>query len=84
MPSHKTSLFFVLNTLNKKEVKIIQRYFTSNGTLVSGGQVGHLAHTSCTMLNLSAKKSTRFLLWTGRPLRQPILARGKQSMEWIA
>jgi quercetin 2,3-dioxygenase len=29
-----------------------------------------------TTLSVSAKKPTRFLLWTGRPLRQPVVARG--------
>jgi redox-sensitive bicupin YhaK (pirin superfamily) len=50
-----------------------QGYFSTNGTLVSAGQVGHLAHTStthgATMLTMSAKEPTRFLLWTGKPLR---------------
>lgn len=57
-----------------------QGYYSSNGTLVNAGQVGHLTHTStthgATMLSVSAKEPTRFLLWTGRPLRQPIIARG--------
>jgi quercetin 2,3-dioxygenase len=57
-----------------------QGYFGSTGTVISAGQVGHLAHTStthgATMLSVSAKEPTRFLLWTGRPLRQPIVARG--------
>ena len=58
-------------------------YFSSNDTLVNAGQVGHLAHTSArtetdgpTILNVSAKEPMRFLLWTGRPLRQPVIARG--------
>jgi quercetin 2,3-dioxygenase len=57
-----------------------QAYFSSNRTLVSAGQVGHLAHTSMidgpTTLSVWAKKPTRFLLWTGKPLRQPVVARG--------
>ena len=56
-------------------------YFSSNDTLVSAGQVGHLAHTSArtdgrTILYVSTKEPMRFLLWTGRPLRQPVIARG--------
>ncbi len=47
-----------------------QGYFSTNGTLASAGQVGHLTHTStthgATMLSVSAKEPTRFLLWTGR------------------
>ena len=57
-----------------------QGYFSSNGTVVNAGQVGHLTHTSAadgpTTLSVSAKKPTRFLLWIGRPLRQPVVARG--------
>jgi len=57
-----------------------QGYFSSNDTLVTTGQVGHLTHTSTTdrptILNVSAKQPMRFLLWTGKPLRQPIVARG--------
>ena len=57
-----------------------QGYFSTNGALVRAGQVAHLTHTSstngATMLSMSAKKPARFLLWTGRPLRQPIVARG--------
>jgi redox-sensitive bicupin YhaK (pirin superfamily) len=57
-----------------------QGYFSSDGTLVNAGQVGHLTHTSVidgpTTLSVSAKKPTHFLLWTGRPLRQPVVARG--------
>jgi quercetin 2,3-dioxygenase len=49
-------------------------------TSVSAGQVGHLAHSSTndgrTTLSVFAKKPTRFLLWTGKPLRQPVVARG--------
>ena len=57
-----------------------QGYFSSNGTLVNAGQVGHLTHTSVadgsTIFSVYVKKPTRFLLWTGRPLRQPVVARG--------
>ena len=57
-----------------------QAYFSSKRTSVSAGQVGHLAHTSAydgpTTLSVLAKKPTRFLLWTGKPLRQPVVARG--------
>jgi quercetin 2,3-dioxygenase len=57
-----------------------QGYFGSNDTLVSAGQVGHLAHSSTTdgptTLSVLAKEPTRFLLWTGKPLQQPIVARG--------
>ena len=57
-----------------------QGYFSSNGTVVNAGQVGHLNHTSAaggpTTLSMSAKKPTRFLLWTGGALRQPVVARG--------
>ena len=57
-----------------------QGYFSTNGTLISAGQAVHLAHTStthgATMLSVSAKEPTRFLLWTGKPLRQPVIARG--------
>jgi quercetin 2,3-dioxygenase len=57
-------------------------YFSSNGTIISAGQVGYLAHTGTgaaagpTILNMSAKEPMRFLLWTGKPLLQPIVARG--------
>jgi redox-sensitive bicupin YhaK (pirin superfamily) len=54
--------------------------FSSDGTSVSAGQVGHLAHTKVvdgpTKLNVIAKEPLHFLLWTGRPLRQPAVARG--------
>jgi redox-sensitive bicupin YhaK (pirin superfamily) len=57
-----------------------QGHFSSNDTLVIAGQVGHLTHTITTdrptILNVSAKQPMRFLLWTGKPLRQPIIARG--------
>jgi redox-sensitive bicupin YhaK (pirin superfamily) len=57
-----------------------QAYFSSKRTSVSTGQVGHLAHTNAsdgrTRLSVLAKKPTRFLLWTGKPLRQPVVARG--------
>ena len=57
-----------------------QAYFSSKGTSVSAGQVGHLVDTSAydggTTLSVLAKKPTRFLLWTGKPLRQPVVARG--------
>lgn len=46
-----------------------QAYFSSKRISVSGGQVGHLAHSSTndgrTTLSVLAKKPTRFLLWTG-------------------
>jgi quercetin 2,3-dioxygenase len=65
-----------------------QGYFSTNGTLVSAGQVGHLTHTStthgATMLSVSAKEPTRFLLWTGRPLRQPIVVRGPFVMNTVS
>ena len=55
-------------------------YFSSKRTSVSAGRVGHLAHTSAndgrTTLSVLAKKPTHFLLWTGKPLRQPVVARG--------
>jgi quercetin 2,3-dioxygenase len=42
--------------------------------------VGHLTHTSVadgpTIFSVYVKKPTRLLLWTGRPLRQPVVARG--------
>ena len=57
-----------------------QAYFSSKRTSVSAGQVCHLAHTSAndgrTTLSVLAKKPTHFLLWTGKPLRQPVVARG--------
>jgi quercetin 2,3-dioxygenase len=57
-----------------------QGNFSSDGTLVNAGQVGHLTHTSVidgpTRLNVTAKKPTHFLLWTGMPLRQQVVARG--------
>jgi redox-sensitive bicupin YhaK (pirin superfamily) len=57
-----------------------QAYFSSNRTSVSAGQVGHLARTSVTSgrttLSVWAKKPTHFLLWTGKPLQQPVVARG--------
>jgi redox-sensitive bicupin YhaK (pirin superfamily) len=57
-----------------------QAYFSSKRTSVTAGQVGHLAHTSAyngpTTLSILAKELTRFLLWTGKPLRQPVVTRG--------
>lgn len=57
-----------------------QAYFSSKRTSVSAGQVGNLAHTNAydgrNTLSVLAKKPTRFLLWTGKPLRQPVVARG--------
>jgi redox-sensitive bicupin YhaK (pirin superfamily) len=57
-----------------------QPYFSSKRTSVSAGQVGHLAHTSVsdgrTTLSVLAKKPTHFLLWTGKPLQQPVVTRG--------
>lgn len=57
-----------------------QGQFSSDGTSVGAGQVGHLAHTNMidgpTRLDVIAKEPTRFLLWTGRPLRQPVVAHG--------
>jgi quercetin 2,3-dioxygenase len=57
-----------------------QGYFSSDRKLVNAGQIGYLAHTSVidgpTTLNVTTKKPTRFLLWTGKPLRQPVVARG--------
>ena len=54
--------------------------FSSDGTSVSAGQVGRLAYTKVvdgpTKLNVTAKEPLHFLLWTGRPLRQPVVARG--------
>lgn len=54
--------------------------FSSDGTSVGAGQVGHLAHTKVmdgpTKLNVTTKEPMRFFLWTGRPLRQPVVARG--------
>ena len=32
--------------------------------------------TGVSTLSVLAKKPTRFLLWTGKPLRQPVVARG--------
>jgi quercetin 2,3-dioxygenase len=57
-----------------------QAYFSSKRTAVSAGQVGHLAHTSAndgrTTLSVLTEKPTHFLLWTGKPIRQPVVARG--------
>lgn len=57
-----------------------QGQFSSDGTSMGAGQVGHLAHTNVidgpTRLDVIAKEPTRFLLWTGRPLRQPVVAHG--------
>ena len=57
-----------------------QGQFGSDDTSVDAGQVGHLAHTNVidgpTQLNVTAKEPMRFLLWTGRPLRQPVVAHG--------
>jgi redox-sensitive bicupin YhaK (pirin superfamily) len=64
-----------------------QGYFGSNGALVSAGKVGHLAHTSTTdgptTLSVSTKEPMRFLLWTGKPLRQPVVARGPFVMNKV-
>ena len=57
-----------------------QAYFSSKRTSVSAGQVGHLAHTrendGRTALSVLVKKPTHFLLWTGKPIKQPVVARG--------
>jgi quercetin 2,3-dioxygenase len=54
--------------------------FSSDGTSVGAGQVGHLAHTNVidgpTRMDVTAKEPMRFLLWTGRPTRQPVVAHG--------
>ena len=47
---------------------------------MGAGQVGHLAHTNMVdgliKVDIIAKIPMRFLLWTGRPLRQPVVAHG--------
>ena len=57
-----------------------QGQFSSDGTSLGADQVGHLVHTNMidgpTKLDLIAKEPMRFLLWTGRPLRQPVVAHG--------
>jgi len=49
-------------------------------SLYYNSRLTHLVHTSSTTLSLLAKKPTHFLLWTGRQLRQPLLARGPYAM----
>ena len=57
-----------------------QGRFGSDGTSVTAGQVGHLANTNITdgptRLTVFAKGPMRFLLWTGQPLHQPVVAHG--------
>ncbi|MEO9320720.1 MAG: pirin-like C-terminal cupin domain-containing protein [Nitrososphaera sp.] len=53
--------------------------FGSEGKLVSAGQIGHLSRAGSdapTRLSVTANEPMRFLLWTGRPLRQPVVAHG--------
>ena len=56
-----------------------QGRFGENGTYVSAGQIGHLAHTNIcdgsTRFTVTAIEP-KFLLWTGQPLHQPVVARG--------
>ena len=57
-----------------------QAYFNPSDTLVSAGQVGHLARLDAvdgsSLLKVTAKEPTRVLLLTGPPLREPVTAYG--------
>jgi redox-sensitive bicupin YhaK (pirin superfamily) len=57
-----------------------QGRFGENGRYVSAGQIGHLAHTNIndgsTRFTVTAIEPTKFLLWTGQPLHQPVVAHG--------
>ncbi|MDQ4072795.1 MAG: pirin family protein [Thermoproteota archaeon] len=55
--------------------------FGVNETTIKAGQIGYLSQTSINAgsTNLTAKaskKPMRFILWTGRPLHQPVVAHG--------
>lgn len=54
--------------------------FGTEGTSVAAGQIGHLAKTNPrdgpTRLTVNSKEPSRFLLWTGQPLREPVVAHG--------
>ncbi len=57
-----------------------QAIFGSDGISVAAGQIGHLAKTSLsegsTRLTVNSKEPSRFLLWTGKPLHEPVIAHG--------
>jgi quercetin 2,3-dioxygenase len=54
--------------------------FGSDAISVVAGQIGHLAKTNPrhgpTRLTLNSKEPSRFLLWTGQPLHEPVVAHG--------
>jgi redox-sensitive bicupin YhaK (pirin superfamily) len=57
-----------------------QGSFGSDGISVAAGQIGHLAKTNPregpTILTINSKEPSRFLLWTGQPLHEPVIAHG--------
>jgi quercetin 2,3-dioxygenase len=57
-----------------------QGTFGSDGVSVAAGQIGHIAKTDPregpTRLAIHSKEPSRFLLWTGQPLHEPVVAHG--------
>ena len=54
--------------------------FGSDGISLAAGQIGHLGKTSRnvgpTRLSISSEEPSRFLLWTGQPLHEPVVVHG--------
>jgi quercetin 2,3-dioxygenase len=57
-----------------------QGTFGSKGSSITAGQIGHLAktkpHDGPTRLTVNSKEPSRFLLWAGQPLHEPVVAHG--------
>ncbi len=57
-----------------------QGTFGSDGSSITAGQIGHVAktnpHDGPTRLTVNSKESSRFLLWTGQPLHELVVAHG--------
>jgi redox-sensitive bicupin YhaK (pirin superfamily) len=58
-----------------------QVIFGSAGISISAGQIGHLAKTNfgdgpTELIVNPSKGPSRFLLWTGQPLHEPVVAHG--------
>jgi redox-sensitive bicupin YhaK (pirin superfamily) len=57
-----------------------QGTFGHDAISVVAGQIGHLAKTNLrdgpTRLTVNSKEPSRFLLWTGQPLHEPVVAHG--------
>ena len=57
-----------------------QGIFGSAGVSITAGQIGHFAKTNPgegpTSLIVNSKEPSRFLLWTGQPLHEPVIVHG--------